>query len=429
MKLAIKPYFQIIIGLVLGALFGMLAVEMGWQAFTRNWIMPWGDIFLNALKLIAVPLVLSSLVMGVTSLKDIRKLSRIGIKTLVLYISTTTIAVVIGLVGVNLFKPGKAVPSLMRDQLQQAYLKEASGDLQQAEITRQKGPLALIVDLVPENFFNAASNNRNLLQIVIISLILGIAILRLPHPQSETIIAFFNGLSESIIQIVNLIMLFAPLGVFAIMAKTIVVTAGTDLNSVWQLFSALGYYGMVVVIGLLIQVYCIYPILMTMMSRMPLQQYFRAVLPVQLLAFSTSSSAATLPYSMEQCKEKLGLSNEVVSFVLPLGATINMDGTALYQSVAAVFIAQALGMGLSLNAQLTIILTAVMSSIGTAAVPGAGIVMLIIILETIQVPTAGIALILGIDRILDMMRTAVNVTGDITVATIIDQPKRYSNPS
>ena len=230
---------------------------------------------------------------------------------------------------------------------------------------------------------------------------------------------FFEGLNDVVIKLVDFIMLMAPVGVFALIAQTINKVAGNDLSQVLELLGALGYYMIAVIFGLIIHAGFTYTGLLKFMTKMPLKTFYKGIAPAQLLAFSTSSSGATLPVTMECCEDELGVSEEVSSFVLPLGATINMDGTALYQAVAAVFIAQTLGMELGIGAQLTIILTAVLASIGTAAVPGAGIIMLVIILEAVGVPSEGIALILGVDRILDMMRTTINVTGDATVAVII----------
>jgi Na+/H+-dicarboxylate symporter len=218
---------------------------------------------------------------------------------------------------------------------------------------------------------------------------------------------------------VDVIMLMAPIGVFALLAATITQVAGDDVNRIVELIGALGYYCFAVVLGLTLHMLITYAALLKTFTPMGLGTFYSGIGPAQLVAFSTSSSGATLPVTMERCEEKLGVSEEVSSFVLPLGATINMDGTALYQAVAAVFIAQAIGLDLSITAQLTIVLTAVLASIGTAAVPGAGIIMLVIILQSIEVPVAGIALILGVDRILDMLRTVTNITGDATVATVI----------
>ena len=415
----LELHWKIIIGLVLGLIFGVLAAANGWGGFTTNWIAPFGKIFINLLKLIAVPLVLSSLITGVASLSDLKKLSRIGGKTITIYIVTTAISVTIGLVAVNLLKPGDTVPEDMKVKLQETYKSAASGKLEAADQIKERRPLQPIVDMVPSNFFSSASNNRNMLQVVFVAIIIGIALIQIPKNKAKPVLDFMEGINDLVIKLVDNIMLMAPIGVFALIADTITSIAGDNLNNVLELLSALGFYMLVVIIGLTIQMVFTYTAVLKIFSNMSLKKFYQGIAPAQLLAFSTSSSAATLPVTMERCEDELGVSEEVSSFVLPLGATINMDGTALYQAVAAVFIAQTLGMDLTLGAQLTIVLTAVLASIGTAAVPGAGIIMLIIILEAIGVPSAGIALILGVDRILDMMRTVTNVTGDASVAVAV----------
>ncbi len=413
-------HWKIIIGLILGLLYGLLSAAMGWSQFTEDWITPFGDIFLNLLKVIAVPLVLGSLIMGVASLSDVKKLSRIGGRTIAIYIITTTVSVTIGLVMVNLLEPGTGVPQGLQEQLQAAYQSDAESDMERAESAKDRGPLQVFVDMTPDNIFGALSNNGRMLQVVFFSLLFGIALVLIPSDKSKPLVDFFSGLTSVIIQIVNMIMVVAPIGVFALIAKTINQVAQDDLSAVGELLGALGFYCLVVLLGLLIHGIITYPVMLKIFSNMKIGRFFRGIAPAQLLAFSSSSSGATLPVTMDVSQRNLGVTKEVSSFVLPLGATINMDGTALYQAVAAVFIAQALGLGLDMTAQLQIVLTAVLASIGTAAVPGAGIIMLIIILETIGVPAAGIALILGVDRILDMCRTAVNVTGDAAVATSVD---------
>lgn len=414
-----KLHWQIIFGLILGFVFGIAGAGMGWGEFTRNWIAPFGTVFINLLKLIAVPLVVASLVTGVASLSDVRKLSRIGGKTIAIYLITTAISVSLGLIIVNTLRPGHQVPSDMREELQAAYGEDATLGAELAERAKQRGPLALLEEIVPENFFGAASDNRNMLQIVFVSILLGIGLIQVSREKAQPLLDFFESLTSVVIRMVDMIMLMAPLGVFALISGTIAAIAHDNLWQVLQLIGALGYYCVAVVLGLSLQTFVTYPLMLKLFTKMPITTFFRGIAPAQLVAFSTSSSGATLPVTMERCREKLGVSDEVTSFVIPLGATINMDGTGLYQAVAAVFIAQTLGLGLELNAQLTIVLTAVLASIGTAAVPGAGIIMLVIILEAVGVPSAGIALILGVDRILDMLRTVTNVTGDAAVAVVV----------
>ncbi len=414
-------HWQIIIGLFLGLVYGIISVQNGYGEFTNNWVSPFGTIFINLLKLIAMPLVLASLVTGVASLSDVKKLSRIGGKTIAIYLSTTAFAVTIGLVSVNILNPGDKIPDEMQNKLQTIYEKDASKKTVTVQKVKDRGPLQPIIDMVPDNFFDSASSNRNMLQVVFVAILIGIGLIQIPSEESKPLKDFFKSLTDVVIKLVDLIMLMAPLGVFALISQTINKVAGDNPSQIIELLGALGFYMFAVVLGLFAHVLIVYTGLMKLFTKMPLQTFYEGIAPAQLLAFSTSSSGATLPVTMERCEEELGVSEEVSSFVLPLGATINMDGTALYQAVAAVFIAQTLNMSLDISAQITIVLTTVLASIGTAAVPGAGIVMLVIILESVGVPSEGIAIILGVDRILDMVRTTVNVTGDATVSVIIAQ--------
>ncbi|HKK25521.1 MAG TPA: dicarboxylate/amino acid:cation symporter [Gracilimonas sp.] len=419
MKWYKKLHWQIIIGLVLGLIWGLVANLVGLNEFTQEFIKPIGTIFIKLLVLIAVPLVLVSLVTGITSLNDTAKLSRMGLKTVLIYAITTVFAISIGLATVNIMKPGKSLPVETREQLQSTYSESLEGKDEAAMEVMERGPLDFFVDIVPENFFSAASDNSNMLQVVFVAILLGIGIIQIGGKKAETLTNFFDAFNDVIIRIVELIMLTAPYGVFALMASLLIDLAGDDLGKALELLYALGWYCLAVVIGLTLHVFIVYATLFKATSNMKLSTFFRAIQPAMLLGFSTSSSAATLPVTMERVEKNLGVEDEVASFVLPIGATVNMDGTSLYQAVAAVFIAQALGMDLTLVQQLTIVLTATAASIGAAGVPGAGIIMLVIVLESVQVPTAGIALILGVDRILDMFRTMVNVTGDAAVSVAV----------
>lgn len=414
-----KLHWQIITGLILGLIFGIVAAAMGWGRFTSDWIAPFGTIFINSLRLIAVPLILASLITGVASLSDIKKLSRIGGKTVVIYMGTTAVAIVIGLVIVNVLQPGLTVPDTMREQLQATYQEDVGSSELLAGETRDRGPLQMIEDIVPSNFFDSVSDNSNMLQVVFLALFMGIGLLMIPKEKAKPVLDVVDGFNALVIKMVEIIMLIAPIGVFALMADTITSIAQDNLAQVFELILALGYYMIAVLLGLLIQALIVYPSMLRVFAPKSIKGFFAGIAPAQLVAFSTSSSGATLPVTMECAEKNVGVSEEISSFVLPLGATINMDGTALYQAVAAVFIAQVLGFDLGLVAQMTIILTALLASIGTAAVPSAGIVMLVIILESVGVPGTGIALILGVDRILDMVRTVTNITGDVTIATII----------
>ena len=415
-----KLHWQIVIGLILGLIYGLFSSVVGLNNFTIEFIKPFGTIFITLLKLIAVPLVLASLVAGVTSLNDTTKLSRMGGKTVLIYLFTTVFAVSIGLMAVNLLKPGKSLPQSTRMELQETYSSNLEGRSESAKQVMERGKLDIIVDIVPDNFFAAATDNGNMLQIVFVAILLGVGIIHMGGEKGKLLVNIFDAFNDVIIIVVDMIMKTAPYGVFALMAGLIVDLAGDDLGKALDLLYALGKYSITLIAALLLHVLIVYSGLFKFFSKdMNLIDFFRAIRPAMLLGFSTSSSSATLPVTMERVEKNLGVDEEVASFVLPVGATINMDGTSAYQAVAAVFIAQALGMDLTLVQQLMIVLTATAASIGAAGVPGAGIVMLVVVLESIQVPTAGIALILGVDRILDMCRTTVNITGDAAVAYVV----------
>ncbi|TFV95875.1 dicarboxylate/amino acid:cation symporter [Algoriphagus kandeliae] len=416
----IPLHTQIIIGLVLGLIFGLVSIQTAIpSSFTIDYIKPVGTIFINGLKMIAMPLVLASLIIGVSNLGDISKLSRIGGKTIVTFVITTVIAISVGLTLVNLFKPGTSLPVETRENLMNLYEGDVSTRADAAAKFQEQSPLQPLVDMVPQNFFLATTDNAAMLQVVFFAIISGIALLQIPKSKAEPVIAFFDGFNDLIIQIVNYIMLIAPYGVFALMASLIVEIAGDNPDSAIDLLMALLKYSVIVLGGLFFMMLVIYPLLLKTFTKVPYFEFFRAIRPAQLLAFSTSSSSATLPVTMKIAEEEIGVSENISSFVLPLGATINMNGTSLYQSVAAVFIAQALGMELSFSQQLMIVLTSTLAAIGSAGVPGAGLIMLIVVLESIGVPAAGIALIMAPDRILDMFRTVVNVTGDVVVTTAV----------
>ena len=411
---------QILIGLVLGVLFGIISIQLGMPSeYTTKYIKPFGTIFVNALKMIAVPLVLASLIVGVSNLGDVTKLSRMGGKTIALYLVTTVIAITIGLVCVNLIKPGKKLPESTREELMSVYSQDVDTREGAAEQLKESGPLQPLVDIVPENVFVSLADNASMLQVVFVALLMGVALLYIPKEKGKTVVRFFDGLNDIIIKIVEFIMMLAPYGVFALLASLIVELGGSNPDKAFDILYALLWYAGTVLLGLVLMIMVVYPLILKLFTKVKYSHFFKAIRPAQLLAFSTSSSAATLPVTMERVEKELGVSEEVSSFVLPLGATINMDGTSLYQGVAAVFIAQALGLGLSIGQQLMIVFTALLASIGTAAVPSAGLVMLVIVLQAIGVPTAGLALILAPDRILDMCRTVVNITGDATVATVV----------
>ena len=399
-----------------GVVFGLVAVLAGWHAFTIDWIKPWGTIFIRLLKLIAVPLIIVSLINGISNLNDVSKLSRIGLKTISLYLVTTVIAITIGLLVVNLTRPGKVLPAEKALEFQQRYAANVQNT---PDTSAEEGPLQFVIDVVPDNVFRAMTENTAMLQVIFFSVLFGIAMILIPQEKTRPVKLFIESLNEIVLQMIHLIMKIAPYGVFALIAAITVEVAGDQIADTAALFGSLGLYALTVIIGLLLMVFVIYPLIISSLTIIGFKQFIKGLAPAQLLAFSTSSSAATLPVTMECCEENLGVKKEVSSFVLPLGATINMDGTSLYQAVAAVFLAQIYGMDLSLGQQLTIILTATLASIGSAAVPGAGMIMLVIVLGSVGIPTEGIALIFAVDRPLDMLRTVVNITGDSTIACAV----------
>jgi len=407
-------WILILIGMGLGVIWGLIAVKFGWEKFTIDWVKPWGSIFLNLLKLIAVPLIFVSLVKGISSLTDISKLSRIGLKTIGLYIVTTVFAITVGLIMVNIIEPGNVFPEEKQIEYKERFGASLEGMGENAQKVKDQSPLQFLVEIVPENIFSAASNNANMLQIIFFAILFAVAIIFLPAAQTKTVTSFFDGLNNIILKIIDMIMKTAPYGVFALMAGLIV-----DFSGDKEIFSALGLYMFTVIAGLLILIVFFYPLLNFLFTKIKISKFLKGMLPTQLVAFSTSSSAATLPVTLKQCTNEFGVSKNIANFVLPVGVTINMDGTSAYIAIAAVFIAQVFGIQLDLGDQLIIVIMVVFASIGSPGIPGGSIVMLIIVLNSLGIPEAGLALILGVDRPLDMLRTAVNVTGDTTVAAMV----------
>jgi Na+/H+-dicarboxylate symporter len=456
-KLAL--HWKIIIGLVLGIIWAFLSSYLGWSDFTGDWIAPWGTIFINALKLIAIPLVLFSIIKGIMGLSDVSNLGRMGVKTLGLYLITTLFAVSLGLTIVNVLKPGEAIAEDTRIDNRIAYelwakdagvpLKDGkcfscqtqyanrvakiSGDLSSQEAgakvkskievakkTKDAGPLSVVVDMVPSNIFLSLSNNGLMLQIIVFAIFFGVVMLMIPAEKTVYVVGFIEGMNEIFLMMVDVVMKGAPFFVFALLAGKMSEMAGDNPAAVVEIFKGLGWYSLYVALGLALMVFVLYPSLMKLIVRkIPYTQFFKGIGPAQMLAFSTSSSAATLPVTMECVNDNLKVSKRITSFVLPIGATVNMDGTSLYQAIAVIFLAQMHMVDLDLTQQLTIVLTATLASIGAAAVPSAGLVMLIIVLESVGLNPAWIAIIFPVDRILDMCRTVVNVTGDATVSSII----------
>lgn len=409
----LELHWKIIIGMIAGVGIGFLAVALGLQTWVENWIKPFGTIFINLLKLVAVPLIIVSLIKGIAELQDISKLSRMGGRTLIIYVFTTVIAVSIGLLVVNILKPGNRINEQTRQELLDNFGTDADAKITMATEQKGQGPLQPLVDIVPDNIFSSMTDNRNMLQVIFFVVLLGIGLILIDKEKAKPVIAFIDGLNEVILKIIDLVMLTAPLGVLALLASLVVESPSLDL------FRALLSYAICVIIGLSVMIFGFYPLFVKFFTGKSAKFFFKGIAPAQLVAFSTSSSAATLPVTMERVTEHLGVDDEVSSFVLPIGATVNMDGTSLYQGVAAVFIAQAFNMDLSLMDQLTIILTATLASIGSAAVPSAGMIMLVIVLGSVGIPEAGLALIFAVDRPLDMLRTVVNITGDSSVSMVV----------
>lgn len=415
----IELHWKIIIGMVLGLIFGFILLQLeGGKNFSNNWIKPVGTIFIKLLKLIAIPLILASLIKGISDLKDISKFKLIGLRTIIVYICTTIIAISIGLILVNIFEPGDGVSAETVSKLTDSYSESKGVQQKLSTASEQKniGPLQFIEDVVPDNAFQAFSDNRLMLQVIFVSIFLGISMLLIGDDKSKPLKSIFDSLNDVVLKMVDLIMLTAPYAVFALLANVVVSSDDSEI------LMALLKYALIIVFGLIIMI-AVYSILVFLFTKTNPVWFLKQISPAQLLAFSTSSSAATLPVTMDRVEKYIGVDKEVSSFVLPVGATINMDGTSLYQAVAAVFICQALAFDISFYDQLTIVLTALLASIGTAAVPGAGMVMLVIVLESIGFPAdklaIGIALIFAVDRPLDMFRTVVNITGDATVSMIV----------
>ncbi len=456
-KLAL--HWKIIIGMVLGIIWALTSSYMGWSAFTMNWIDPFGTIFINLLKLIAVPLVLFSIIGGVANIGDPSSLGRMGGKTLFLYLVTTVFAISLGLALVNTIKPGKLIDEQSRidnrinyeiwassqgyeikdginylkdpafferaqviSDLTKQDLKEVSvsDNINTADQRKDTTPLQPLIDVVPDNFFFSLSSNGLMLQIIFFAIFFGVCLLFIPKDKSAPVLKLVDGINEVFLKMVDIVMQAAPFFVFALLAGVVSKMAGDDIGKVVEIFKGLSWYSLTVLIGLLIMIFITYPaILKVFVKKISYGGFFKAMSPAQTLAFSTSSSAATLPVTMECVEQNLGIDKKISSFVLPIGATVNMDGTSLYQAVAVIFLAQLHMIDLTIGQQLTVVMTTTLASIGSAAVPSAGLVMLIIVLDSVGLNPAWIAIIFPVDRILDMFRTVVNVTGDAAVCCII----------
>ena len=404
--------------MIAGIATGMLFISFGQGEVVQLWIKPWGNIFIRMLQLIAVPLVLVSLIKGVTGIEDIRRFSQIGLKALLIYMSTTVCAILVGLALVLSVKPGNFVDAAVACQMKESYQHVVNEKMSAAESTSEQGPLSFLNDIVPDNLFAASSNNSKMLQVIFFAIFFGIAAISLPKEKTKAVLKVVDSLYDIILKMVDYIIRFAPYGVFALMAALV-----ADNSSNLSIFAALGMYTLTVIAGLLLLIFVFYPSLVHLFTRIQTKHFIRSMYPVQLLAFTTSSSAATLPLNMETTERDLGISKEITSFVLPVGTTINMDGTSCYQAIAVVFIAQVMHIHLGWSELIAIVLLTTISSIGTPAIPGGSYVILTMVLSSVGIPADGLALILGVDRPLDMLRTSVNVTGDATVASIIDKPR------
>lgn len=409
-------YLQILIGMVIGIIIGFIGIGTDKEAIINDWIRPFGQLFIKALVLVAVPLVFVTLVKGVADLKDTSTLSRLGGRTIAIYLITTVFAVLVGMGSVLLIKPGNIIGRGLVADIEAEYAQTAhSIQLKQAEVA-DDGPLSFVEDIVPTNIFQSLSDNSKMLQIIFFAILFGVAILAIPEEKKTPLISLLDALNEAIMQLVKYIITCAPIGVAALMAGLVV-----DFDGSGEVFAALGAYAANVIVALIFLLVVFYPTLVRLFAGIRPLNFIRKVYPLQLFAFTTSSSAATLPFTYTTAQEKLGISREVTSFVLPIGTTINMDGTSCYQTVATLFIAQALGIDLTISQLLLIIVMTTLSSIGTPAIPGGSYVVLAMVLTSVGIPAESLALIIGIDRPLDMLRTSVNVTGDVTVAAIIDK--------
>ncbi len=415
-KIKLPLYLTILLGMILGLLFGVLAYSVDYASFVSDWVSPFGDIFMRMLKAIAIPLVFISLVKGISNIGSVSTLSKMGGRTLIIYVATTVCAIILGLILVLTIAPGSVVDSSAMDSLGASYGDLVSQRQAAAESMGGTSPLTWLVDMVPDNVMGAMSNNGAMLQVIFIAVLIGVAIIMVGQKKAEPFVKLIDSLDAIVMKVIDIIMKFAPLGVFALMATMIISSAG-DM----KLLGALGLYFVTVVGGLFILILGFYPLLVKLFTDTPLKKFYKKMLPVQLLGFTTSSSAATLPLNMEVLQRELGVREKTASFVLPVGVTINMDGTSLYQAVGAVFIAQVMGMDLTFTQILTILATTTISSIGTPGVPGGSIVILVMVLGSVGIPAEGLALILGLDRPLDMLRTVANVTGDATVSLIVDK--------
>lgn len=424
LKKKLPAYVKILIGMVIGLLVGLLAVNINGSQFIINWIKPFGDIFIRLLMMVAAPLILVSLILGFGGLNDLSKLSSLGLKTIGLYIATTLIAITLGVSLAYIVNPGGMISETTSEAMTSAYSESMASNMTNLETIEQQSPLKPIVDIFPSNAFHAMTDNGAMLQIILLASLIGIAVIMIGKEKSEPFMKVISSLNDIILKIIDIIMSFAPIGVAALMAGLVVDSAG-DIS----LLTALGMYALTVVIALFLLMLGFYPLLIKLFTKIKPSKFIKALIPVQLVAFSTSSSAATLSTTMKVADNVLKLPKSVTSFTLPIGVTINMDGTSCYQAIAIIFIAQVMGVDLSFAQILTVIGTTTLASIGTPGIPGGSIVISMMVLSAIGIPPEGLVLILGIDRPLDMLRTAVNVTGDTVISAIISRKTMANSQS
>ncbi|MBX9890550.1 MAG: dicarboxylate/amino acid:cation symporter [Amoebophilaceae bacterium] len=422
----IPLHIRILIGMVLGSMFGIISIQLKLPtSFTLSYIKPIGTIFLNSLKMVAIPLVFSSILVCVVSVQDRAKLSSMGLKALLIYIVTTAISAGVGIQITRLLKPGSYISSQTSAAFVALYNQRDSLGTQKHPQVMDDTPLRFFKTLIPENFFHPFADNEKLLQVVFLAICLGIALLKVVPEKRIAVVTFFEGIYEAMVALIRMIMELAPFGVFALTASLLVecihMEEGMDVS---EIFCALLGYCCTVIVGLAIVLLVVYPIVINMFTAIPFFRFLKELYPVQLLAFSSSSSAVVLPLSIEILQKKLGISGEVSRFILPLGSTLNRNGTALYQAVVCVFVAQVMGIELSFSQQLLLIGNITLSSLGVASAPGAALVVTTVLLQSIDMPAAALALVLPPDRLLDMFRTVVNVTGNALTAVVVGETEQ-----
>lgn len=409
----ISLQIQILFGIILGFLFALLHIKLGLDPAIQDYIKPFGSIFINSLKASAVPLMVTSLIVGVSSVEDNARLSRIGGKTFLMYTLTTIFAVTLGLFIGNVVRPGSVFSPILRAKLMAQVV--ISKTIEAEEV----GWSDTIVNLVPENLFKALSSNESLLQIVIISIAFAMALLKIPARRKKLVVMFCQGVNEAFIEIIQLIMSFAPIGVFSLISSLLIELSQGGTGEILDYLYGLGWYAGTVLLSLGFMTFFVYPALVALLTKVGWGKFLSAMRPAQLVAFSTSSSSASLPVTIERVENHLGVPEDVTGFVLPIGATVNMDGTALYQGIATLFMAQAFGLDLSFQQQFMVVFYVTASSIGVAGVPGASIATTTMLLDILGIPAQGLTLVMIPDRILDMCRTVTNITGDAAVAVLV----------